>query len=143
MAAVLGKLSNQGAEYWIVPIDDVELDLLRKKSVYGLGKHSPGRKGIKAGDWICFYQSGRGIVGHARALSAPEFRPELTSIFYPLAVALESVSVHPDSPVRVDRSSMAKLDGAKKYGSAFWGPFVATAHRISRNDFEVLVSNES
>jgi hypothetical protein len=42
---------------------------------YVFGESTPGRKRLKPGDRICFYESGVGVVAEAEVASRPERQP--------------------------------------------------------------------
>ncbi|MBI4302700.1 MAG: EVE domain-containing protein, partial [Chloroflexi bacterium] len=65
------EISEEGdAAYWLTPVkadkaetaEEVIQTLVGRERVYAFGERTPGRKHLKAGDWICFYATGKGVV---------------------------------------------------------------------------------
>lgn len=139
---MLGPSGERGPSYWIAPVDGAEVDLLQKRAAYGLGKYSPDRKSIRSCDWLCFYAAGKGIIGHARAMSDPVPNPSLTSEFYPLAVTLGLSRLYPNTPVPLDKRMRSALEGTKNRNSRYWGSFVQITHRVSYHDFLLLARSD-
>jgi hypothetical protein len=48
------------------------ISMFLKAGWYVFGDRTPGRKALKPGDRICFYESGVGIVADAEVASIPE-----------------------------------------------------------------------
>ena len=135
--------------FWLSPFSGDEIksgedrirDLLVERSVYRLGPRTTGRKSIRAGDWICFYLSGKGIIAHARVASAPENKSDqdLMSRFYPLVFKVDSVSLYTHAPIVLNWATRSQLDAfnASKPGQV-WGWFVTGTHSITRHDFDLI-----
>ena len=59
-------------EYWLSPVKSDEEgtaeETIRKlvgmEHAYAFGERTPGRKHLTPGDWICFYETGKGVVAH-------------------------------------------------------------------------------
>ena len=137
-----------GISYWITPIggdeikpgEEIVKSFVEERKIFGLGRHTPGKKAIRRGDWMCFYVTQVGVVGFARLVSSPEYRPEI-SPFYPVVFRLGSIHLHLGAPVPIDSKKRAELDAFKTRTEEGWGWFVTTTHRISRHDFRYLVRN--
>lgn len=69
--------------YWLTPVKSDEEEtaeecittLVGEERIYAFADKTPGRRHIKAGDWICFYATGKGVVAHAKVTSPPEREP--------------------------------------------------------------------
>jgi hypothetical protein len=63
--------------YWLTPVasfnqktaEEIVNELVGKGNVFAFGDRAPGRILMEPLDWICFYVSRKGIVGHARIAS--------------------------------------------------------------------------
>ena len=136
--------------YWITPIggdeinsgESIVLSKVGEKRMHGLGKRTPGRKGMKAGDWICFYIIGKGVAAHARLASPPQFEPTISPLF-PYVLHLDSVRLYLEMPRTLDLQTRTKLDAFKSRTQEGWGWFVTSTHRISKHDFRLLTENSS
>jgi hypothetical protein len=132
--------------YWITPVgtdevrpgEEVVSSQVGDKKFYGLGRRTPGRRSLKPGDWVCFYVSKRGVVAHARVVSRPEMRPDL-SPFFPMVFYVDSVRLYLSEPVGVDEMLRLRLEAFNKTNPRrAWGWFVTSTHRITRHDFGLL-----
>lgn len=136
--------------YWITPVKsdeygtarDTILTLVKQEGIYAFGNNTPGRKSIKAGDWICFYESKKGVVAHAQVNSSTrkEINPKVRATEkYPWIFDLTKQKLYLDNPVELDRSIRKQLEALNKRGpDAQWGWFVQATRRISQHDFHVL-----
>lgn len=137
--------SNSNQSYWITPVggdeinsgEDIVKSSLTVKGFYGLGKRTPGRKGMKTGDWLCFYVTGKGVVAHARLAVAPMFEPGLSPL-YPFVLHLEKAQLYLQKPKSLELRTRARLDAFRSRSLKDWGWFVTTTHRLSKHDFELL-----
>jgi hypothetical protein len=136
----LGNMKDDLA-FWITPISEERFkSLVVKRKIFGVGPSSPGRSGMRAGDRICFYVSGKGITGDATIETSPHFEPKAISPIFPITFKLKDVNVFPETPKILDAATVNKLEASKHRNpsSRNWGLFVRTLHRVSRHDFEVL-----
>ncbi len=136
--------------YWLTPVksdenssaEDVVRALVGKAHVYAFGEKTPGRKRLKPGDWICFYATGVGVVGHARVATAAERRahPDVRHPDqYPWVFGVDGEVLYPDSPVVVDPEIRAQLDAFRgKDATNAWSWFVQATHELSEHDFLAL-----
>jgi hypothetical protein len=139
-------MSSGQASYWITPVGGDEVkpgeEIVRssvgERRFHGLGRHTPGRKSLKAGDWICFYVPRVGVVAHARLAFNPKFEPELSPLF-PVILHLGDVKMYLQRPTKMNDVTRKGLDAFRSRTQRDWGWFVTTTHRISRHDFEFLI----
>ena len=139
--------------YWITPVkpdkeqsaEKVVQVYVGQYKTYAFGDTTPGRKRIKPGDWICFYISRKGVVGHAKVVTFPETRatsPIRNPKRYPWVFDLDSVSLYLEEPVMLDFALRGTLDAfAKKDLKKRWSWFVQTTKEISQSDFNRLTSS--
>ena len=67
------RVSTDDVAYWLTPVkgdkdqsaEDVLQTLLGQEGIYAFGERTPRRKELKAGDRMCFYAAGKGVVAHA------------------------------------------------------------------------------
>jgi hypothetical protein len=143
-----------GVVHWLTPVksdDEMTAEecvklLVGQDRIYAWGERTPGRKRLKPGDLMCFYATGKGVIGHARVASAPE-RLRHPSVRhpdeYPWVFRVDSVSLYLDSPVVVDAGLRGRLDAFKnKSPSAHWAWFVQATHPVSAADFRVLTKQQ-
>jgi len=138
------------AQYWLTPVrgdqessaEDVIKKLVGEHGIYAFGDKTPGRSGVKPGDWICFYASGSGVVAHAKISSKPERKPDprvRNSERYPWTFKVSNAKLYLDKPVSIDASMRQNLDAFSKIDpSRPWGWFVVTTRSMTRNDFMLL-----
>jgi hypothetical protein len=137
-------------KYWLTPVKSTDVEtaeecvqrLVGSAGIYGLGEKTPGRKGLKPGDWICFYATAKGVVAHAKVATKPERKadsrlqdPDL----YPWTFSLDSAELYVDNPLVLDaelRNGLEAFDG-RSPGNP-WSWFVQATHAVSENDFMVL-----
>jgi hypothetical protein len=136
--------------YWLTPVKSNEQEsaehciqkLVGTEGIYAFGHHTPGRKHVKPGDWICFYATTKGVIAHARVATAPENKPNPKvndPERFPWVFSVDSQSLYPDTPVIVDAELRSQLDafhGKDLYQS--WAWFVQATHRLSQHDFHLL-----
>jgi hypothetical protein len=138
------------AQHFLVPVgedgSESPTDVIKRvvgANVFAFGEHTPNKKNLKAGDWLCFYASGIGVAAHARVKSAPQKKkhpaihhPEE----YPWVVDLEAVKLYTDNPIVIDGDLRQQLDAFKgKKPEASWGWFVVTVIRLRTiHDFNIL-----
>lgn len=138
--------------YWITPVRDEEDEtasetiqkLVGKLKIYAFGERTPGRKLIKKGDKICFYETGNGVVANATVDSLPENKistdirnPEL----YPWTFKLKEPQLYLDNPTIINKDLRRQLDAFKdKDPNKLWAWFVQSTRKISENDFNKLIN---
>ncbi len=136
--------------YWLTPVrsddegtaEDNISTLVQTEHIYAFGERTPGRRHIKPGDWICFYATTKGVVAHARIVSAPrkESRPSVRHADrYPWIFDLKEESLYLDNPIIIDAALRATLDAFKgKDSNKNWAWYVQATNKISKHDFNVL-----
>jgi hypothetical protein len=115
------------------------IQLLLGSGWYVFGDRTPGRKELKPGDRLCFYETGTGIVATARVASAPERRdvPRVHSPEkYPWAFQVDEVRYLFEAPIVIDAAMRAELDAFRgRDTTAPWAWFVQATRKISQHDF--------
>lgn len=146
----IGKAPNGEPTYWLTPVkgdkaasaEDTVQTLVGESGVYAYGDRTPGRRMLKPGDWICFYATGKGVIGHAKVASKPakERHPGVREPKrYPWVFRLENVQLYLESPVILDAALRAELDGFRgRPQGRTWSWFVQATRRVSAEDFERL-----
>lgn len=141
--------------YWITPVksdeeqtaEEVIQVLVGQERIYAFGERTPGRRHLKAGDWICFYATGRGVVAHAKVTSAPEKKrhhrvrhPER----YPWVFGLDNVDLHLEQPIVIDAAVRGRLDAFRgRDPDKSWAWFVQATRKITEHDFSILTGGEA
>jgi hypothetical protein len=132
--------------YWLTPVgnthahtaSEIICTLVVGEKIYAFRE----QKRVMAGDWICFYAKGNGIVAHARILTKPEHQPlskARTIGNYPWVMRLEDPQLYQSSPVVIDLGLRSRLDAFKDHlPNQRWAWFVQSTHKVSRHDFELL-----
>ena len=145
---------TSGTEYWITTLKDKGKftaeerlnELLVNRGVYAFGDDTPGKNQIKPGDRICMYMTQRGIAAVATVESFPENNPKkLIPGFeeYPWLFKIKDVKIYTESPLKVDKEFEEKLDYFKEHPKSNIGFFLQSAHKINKNDFEMLTQRNS
>ena len=137
--------------YLITPVrDEAEataretLESLLGHDVYVFGDRTTGRSKIKAGDGICFYSSGKGVVADALIASAAERRAvefAKDPANWPWAFAVRDVRFYFDSPVVIDANLRSQLDAFVGHGhdpNGPWSFLVQGTRYLTAHDFAVL-----
>jgi hypothetical protein len=136
--------------YYLTPVasDDVQTAeevvqlLVGQAHIYAFGERTPGRKQLKPGDWMCFNATGKGIIGHAKVVSAPERKLDRRVRHpdkYPWVFRLDDVHLHLENPRVIDAALRSRLDAFQNRDpSSPWAWFVQGTKRISAHDFDVL-----
>jgi len=136
--------------YWLTPVrsdeegtaEDTIRTLVQTEHIYAFGEKTPGRRHIKPGDWICFYATTKGVVAHARIVSAPrkELHPSVRHADrYPWIFELREESLYLDNPIIIDAALRATLDAFKdKDSNKNWAWYVIGTNKISEHDFNIL-----
>lgn len=141
---------------WLTPIKD-QADVTAKDAIrellgagwYLFGPATPGRKEIKPGDRICFYETGVGIIASAVVASRPDDNAKPAGFNrkryrdYPWAFRVKNGHIF-EQPVIIDLELRTKLDAYKaKDPVRRWNWFVQATHKVSHNDFESLIGRAS
>jgi len=152
-AFIIDSLIEEKINYWLTPVksdkernaDEVVKTLVHEAGIYAFGDRTPGRNELKPGDWICFYATGKGAIGHAMVMSIPEKKPHPIvndSEKYPWTFRVGEAKLYLDNPIKIDAEMRKKLDGFKdKYLGKHWGLFLRSTRKISENDFKLLTSS--
>jgi hypothetical protein len=149
-APVEAEPSEGRSSYWLTPVksdeeesaEDCIEDLVGKEGIYALGEFAPGKRGLKPGDWICFYATAKGVVAHAKVASSPERKPHERVCHpekFPWTFRLERIALYLDKPVVIDAGTRRRLDAFKGRDlDRPWSWFVQATHRITEQDFKTL-----
>jgi hypothetical protein len=137
--------------YLITPVKDEPeatvretLESLLGHDVYVFSDRTTGRDKIRAGDRICFYSSGVGVVADAEIAGTAERRVVTfakDAAHYPWAFAVRDVRFYFDSPVAINAALRAQLDAFVKHGHDPDGPWswlVQGTRYLTEHDFAVL-----
>jgi hypothetical protein len=141
-----------GARYWITPVkcDDEASTLQRIKAllsrrVYAFRDTARARAQISAGDWICFYAAGTGVVAHAQVKRAAERsgHPVIAGLEeFPWIIELDNVHEYYDRPVVLDEKLRSRLEAFTGKAGRSWGWFVQTTGPVSARDFALLTRSQ-
>ncbi|HOI71242.1 MAG TPA: hypothetical protein PLC38_03030 [Methanobacterium sp.] len=138
--------------YWITPVRDEEDEnasetiqkLVGNLKIYAFGERTPGRKLIKQGDKICFYETGNGIVAHATVDSSPKNQPSpdiRNPELYPWTFKLKEPRLYLDNPTIINKELRSQLEAFKdKDPNKLWAWFVQSTRKISEHDFNNLIN---
>lgn len=141
---------EEKANYWLTPVKSDELvsaeevvkTLVGQEKIYAFGERTPGRKHLKPGDWICFYATGKGAIGHAKVLSRPEKKPHPKVKYpekYPWTFRVGNAKLYLNEPNIIDADMRSKLEAFKdRDPNRPWGWFVQATRKIGFNDFKLL-----
>lgn len=136
--------------YWLTPVKNRDgataaetiKNLVEKEQIYGFGDKTPGRKTIKPGDSICFYESGNGVIAHAEVVSYPENNPHKSlknPEKYPWTFKLKNPLLYLEKPVIIDKDLRSKLDAFNgKNMDTYWSWFVQSTRKQTKHDYELL-----
>jgi len=141
--------------YWLTPVKSNERrtaeeaiqTLVGREHIYAFGENTPGRKHVKPGDGICFYATGKGVVAHAKIISAPERKPHpqvMEPERYPWTFRLGEVELYLNIPIVINAAMRSSLDafGGKDLTTP-WAWFVQGTRRLTEHDFNVLTRREA
>jgi hypothetical protein len=143
--------------FLITPVRD-EDDITAKSTIasflnagwYVFGEKTPGRKRLKTGDRICFYESGVGVVAEAEIASVPERKPPTVKGLvknvekYPWSFRLTNVRLFFDQPRVIDANVRSKLDAFEgRDPTRSWAWFVQGTKVITEHDYQVLTGKMS
>jgi hypothetical protein len=148
-------VTQQEISYWLTPVKsnkeqtagEVIETLVGHEKLYAFGERTPGRKHLKPGDGICFYESAKGVVAQATVATTPEKRPH-TKVrnreLYPWTFKLESTKLYLNDPIVLDADLRSKLDAFKGRDEATsWAWFVQATRKVTEHDFELLTRNKT
>jgi hypothetical protein len=135
--------------FWLTPVkankeqtaSEVIQVLVGDENIFAFGERTPGRQQLKPGDWICFYESTRGVVAHARIVTQPEKEPhpKVRKEIYPWTFKLDNAKLYLNNPIVIDVSLRQKLDAFRGRDPAkTWAWFVQATHKINEDDFKLL-----
>ena len=147
-----GQSGSREPIFLITPVkDEAEvsarqtLESLLGRNVYVFGDGTAGRDRIRAGDRICFYSSGVGVVADAEIASAVERRGvdfARDGARYPWAFAVRDVRFYFDAPVVIDGALRSRLEAFVKRGhdreGPHWSWLVQGTRYLTAHDFAVL-----
>lgn len=140
--------------YWMTPVGNDETRTARDTiqdlvgdGCYAFGERTPGRRHMKAGDRICFYEAGKGVVADATLAEAPKIdkpHPKLRSPEeYAYMVKLAAKRLYLDDPIIIDSTLRGKLESFRdRDPSKSWAWFVQATRRLSAADFRVLTRGD-
>jgi hypothetical protein len=147
--------SNGERVHLLTPVSDDEgatakdtiFNLLRS-GWYVFGDRTPGRKVLKPGDRICFYQSSVGVVAEAEVASIPEQRvPPVKGLVknldrFPWAFEVRNPRFFFDEPVVLDADLRVRLEAfSGRDPSRPWAWFVQGTHQVSEHDYRLLTQS--
>lgn len=147
--------ASQEPAYWITPVKSYKEQtaeeciraLVQEERIYAFGDRTPGRKDIRAGDWICFYATAKGVSGHGTVTSEPkEMRhPRVSNPDkYPWVFRLDRTETYLDTPIVIDAALRGNLDAFKdRDPDKLWGWFVQATRRITKHDFVLLTGGKA
>ena len=114
------------------------------KGLWGLRERTAYRGKMTAGDRLCFYAAGIGIVVEATAASGAfelDVKTTPSPEPFPYALRLRDVRWFEDAPIEITPPLRAKLDAFMgKDPSRRWHWFVMGTKFLSKNDFQLLTS---
>lgn len=141
--------ASQDTLYLLTPVAD-EKEATARDTIKGLldsgwyvfGERTAGRRSLKPGDRVAFYESGVGVVADAEVVSIAERRsvpgvrhPER----FPWAFRVGKPRYFFDTPVVIDPALRARLDAfAGRDPVGPWAWFVQGTRVISAHDFAIL-----
>jgi|GEM_PF-468198 len=133
--------------YWLTPVkgtnaEEVVKTLVSEEGIWAYGDRTPGRNELKPGDWLCFYATGKGAIGHAKVMSRPEKKPHpkvIDSEKYPWTFRVGEAELYLDNPKEIDLEMRKELDAFRgKPLQKNWGWFLYGARKVSEKDFKLL-----
>jgi hypothetical protein len=109
---------------------------------YVFGERTYGRKRLKPGDHLCFYETGVGVVAEAEVASEPErraLRYVRHAEKFPWAFQVKNPRYFSDKPIVIDAALRSQLDTFKgRDPSGSWAWFVQATRRVTAHDFRLL-----
>ncbi|MBX5445672.1 hypothetical protein [Sphaerobacter sp.] len=123
------------------PAEEIIRTLLGR-GFYVFGERTPGRKRLKPGDMLAFYETGKGVVATAEVASTPERKrvPGFKeSERFPWAFKVKNVNYFFDDPVAIDANLRARLNKFKNRNpQSPWSWFVQGTAIVDAHDFALL-----
>lgn len=115
---------------------------LLDQGVYVFGERTPGRKRLKPGDMLAFYETGKGVVATAEVASTPE-RKQIPGVNeserFPWAFKVKNVNYFFDAPVVIDATLRARLNKFRdRDPQSPWAWFVQGTKIVDAHDFALL-----
>lgn len=147
---VSASVATDTAAYWLTPVKDDEQEtaiecvqnLVQKNGIYAFGERTPGRRHIKAGDGICFYATGVGVIAHAKVSAPAENKPDSRvrhSQDYPYVIHVTDQRMYEQSPSVIDATLRQQLDAFRgRDPEKSWAWFVQATRKITEHDFRAL-----
>lgn len=141
-------------QYLLTPVSDDDdssaeetIRALLSHGDYVFGDRTPGRKQLKPGDRLAFYESGKGVVAEAEVASVPELR-KVTYVRhaekYPWAFKVTNVRYFFDRPIPIDNEIRGKLEAFEgRDRQRSWSWFVQGTRLLSERDFDALTGKNS
>jgi hypothetical protein len=99
-------------------------------------------RNMSAGDRICFYRTGTGVVAEALAtgplkLRSVKFVREQWG--YPWVLPVKDVRYFFDNPIVLDAAKRKRLDAFRHHDAEYkWGWFLMTTRILSERDYKIL-----
>lgn len=149
------EVGTGASTYWLTPVaSDEEASavevihrLVGNSKIYAFGEKTAGRKGLKPGDWICFYAASAGIVAHAKVASSPVKKTDKRvrhAERYPWVFRLENVNMYLDQPVAIEAELRQRMDAFRdKTPDQPWGFFVQCTRKVTEHDFNLLTRTDT
>jgi hypothetical protein len=123
-------------DHGITPETLLEL-VVGKRHVLGITGDDTAGSMARGGDRICFYISGKGVVGHARVVSGADPASGIRDAHrFRQLLQLEDVTLYLGAPVAVDRDTELRLRTAALGAARHAQPLV----RISSESFNALTA---
>jgi hypothetical protein len=127
--------------YWIAsvipdhatrPEEFLEL-VVGRRQIFGISAGQPFEI-VGQHDWMCFYISGKGIVGHAQVVSTADHGSIRHAHRFRQLLNIDSVTLHPGSPVPLDPGLELRLRAAAAPGPGQTQALI----RITSEEFESI-----
>ena len=129
-------IATIGQDHATKPEEFLELVVLRRH-VFGIVDSAAGRSAASSGDWVCFYVSGKGVVGHARVSSLHAGAGGLRDAHrFRQLLDVDEVKLNLGAPVPLDSETQLRLRTA----GLVTNRQAPTLVRISRESFRTLTS---
>jgi hypothetical protein len=129
-------IATVGRDHATKPEEFLELVVLRRH-VFGVVDRATTRTSATPGDWVCFYVSGKGVVGHARITSLSAGAGGLRDAHrFRQLLQVDEVKLSLNAPVALDSETELRLRTA----GLVTNRLAPTLVRISRESFRALTS---
>jgi hypothetical protein len=114
-----------------------------ERNLWGLGQRTGYRKAFQAGDRLCFYAVGKGVVVEATTTSACFELSKRSSpkphLDVPFGIKLKDVRWFEDAPIALTAEVRAQLSAFQGRDlSKGWAWFVQGTSKLTKEDFELL-----